>query len=92
QTREIDIVCRWGGEEFVVLLPTASLEQACAIAEKLRKNIEQHHIETVGNVTASFGVTEVSENMFLEDVIAKADEALYKAKSTGRNRVVSKGL
>jgi diguanylate cyclase len=89
EIREIDIVCRWGGEEFVVLLPTASIEQAVVIAEKLRNKIASLEIEVVGNISASFGVAEVDKKIFLEDLIAKADEALYKAKSTGRNKVVA---
>jgi diguanylate cyclase len=89
EIREIDIVCRWGGEEFVVLLPTASIEQAVVIAEKLRNKIASLEIKVVGNISASFGVAEIDKKIFLEDLIAKADEALYKAKSTGRNKVVA---
>ena len=93
EIREIDIVCRWGGEEFVILLPTASMEQAVTIAEKLRTKIASLEIEVVGNISASFGVAEINKKIFLEDVVAKADEALYKAKSTGRNKVVAyKGI
>lgn len=87
-TREIDIIGRWGGEEFALLLPTATVEQGAIIAEKLRTELASREIETVGNVTASFGVVQVNDKMFLEDVIAKADEALYEAKSLGRNKVV----
>ncbi|QOP40622.1 GGDEF domain-containing protein [Sulfurimonas marina] len=88
ETREVDIVCRWGGEEFTILFPTVDLEQACTIAEKIRGKIEQLEIDKVGHVTASFGVAEVSGKVFLEDVVAKADDALYKAKSSGRNKVM----
>ncbi|WP_428737726.1 diguanylate cyclase [Sulfurimonas sp.] len=87
ETRRIDMICRWGGEEFVVLLPTVSLEQAGQIAEKLRVKIAQTSIEQVGDISASFGVCEVKERKRLEEVIAKADELLYKAKKSGRNRV-----
>ncbi|WP_304544349.1 diguanylate cyclase [Sulfurimonas microaerophilic] len=88
ETREVDIVCRWGGEEFIILFPTVDLEQACSIAEKIRGKIEQLQIDVVGQVTASFGIAEVSQKVFLEDVVAKADDALYKAKSAGRNKVM----
>ncbi|MDH4945184.1 diguanylate cyclase [Sulfurimonas sp. C5] len=89
EVREIDMVGRWGGEEFVVLLPTVSIENAVLIAEKLRVKLASFDIEVVGNITASFGVTEINNKIFLEDAIAKADEALYKAKSEGRNKVVA---
>lgn len=87
ETRRVDMVCRWGGEEFVALLPTVSLEQASQIAQKLRVKIKQTSIDIVGNVSASFGIYEVRTKESLEDSIAKADKALYKAKEIGRNRV-----
>ncbi|MEO1953164.1 MAG: GGDEF domain-containing protein [Campylobacterales bacterium] len=85
--RNIDIICRWGGEEFVALLPTAPLDIAKNIAEKIRTNIEQLTIDIVGKVTASFGVAEVKEGEKMEDVIDRADKALYLAKESGRNCV-----
>ncbi|WP_455756761.1 diguanylate cyclase [Sulfurimonas sp.] len=88
--RNIDIVCRWGGEEFIVLLPTANLENALYLAEKLRVYIEELDIDIVGKVTASFGVTQIIEGDEMEDAVARADEALYLAKNSGRNCVKSK--
>ena len=85
--RNIDIICRWGGEEFVALLPTAPLDIAKNIAEKIRTNIEQLTIDVVGKVSASFGVAEVKEGEKMEDVIDRADKALYLAKESGRNCV-----
>ncbi|MEA1955639.1 MAG: diguanylate cyclase [Campylobacterota bacterium] len=85
--RNIDIVCRWGGEEFIVLLPTAELEMAITIAEKIRKYIESLNIDIAGQVTASFGISEVKEGETMEDVINRADRALYIAKESGRNCV-----
>lgn len=83
--RNIDIVCRWGGEEFICLLPTASLENAMQLAEKIRTNIESLDMERVKSVTASFGVSQVREGDEMEDVINRADKALYHAKKSGRN-------
>ena len=83
--RSIDIVCRWGGEEFIVLLPTASLENATILAEKLRANIEELEIDVAGKVTASFGVSQVAEGDMMQDAIERADKALYLAKNSGRN-------
>ncbi len=85
--RNIDIVCRWGGEEFVVLLPTASLENATILAEKIRVHIEELEIDLVGHISASFGVAQVSEDDEMQAVINRADRALYLAKESGRNCV-----
>ena len=85
--RNIDIVCRWGGEEFIILLPTANLSNATTLAEKLRVQIEKNDIDIVGNITASFGVAQVKEGDDMESVIDRADKALYLAKHSGRNCV-----
>ncbi len=85
--RNIDIVCRWGGEEFIVLLPTASLENASILAKKLRLNIENMEIDIVGKVTASFGVSKIREGEEMQEAVDRADQALYLAKNSGRNCV-----
>jgi diguanylate cyclase (GGDEF)-like protein len=87
--RNIDIVCRWGGEEFVVLLPTASIENAIAIAEKIRVYVENMEIPEVGKITVSCGVSEVEYEDNMKRVIERADKALYLAKNSGRNCVKS---
>jgi diguanylate cyclase (GGDEF)-like protein len=86
--RDEDIVCRWGGEEFVILLPSANLKDALSLAEKLRGRIEMMEIETVHKVTASFGVTQVRVDDDLKSAVDRADSALYRAKNAGRNCVV----
>jgi len=85
--RSIDIVSRWGGEEFLILLPTTDLDNASYLAEKIRLNIQKLKIDVVGNVTASLGVAEVREGDEMRDVIDIADNALYLAKKSGRNCV-----
>jgi diguanylate cyclase (GGDEF)-like protein len=85
--RNIDIICRWGGEEFVALLPTADLQQVQLIAEKLRHSIEQLNFSFLDNITASLGVSEVRRGESMLEAIERADKALYLAKSSGRNRV-----
>ncbi len=85
--RNIDIVCRWGGEEFIALLPTASLENATILAEKIRVHVEELEIDLVGHISASFGVAQVSEDDEMQAVINRADKALYLAKESGRNCV-----
>ena len=85
--RGIDIVCRWGGEEFIALLPTASLENASILAQTLRKYIESLDLEIVGNITVSIGVASVREGDEMKEVVERADKALYLAKNSGRNCV-----
>lgn len=87
--RGVDVVCRWGGEEFIILLPTATLKEAISIAKKLQKSVSKVKIEEVGSITASFGVSEVREGEEMKDSINRADKALYAAKKSGRNCVKS---
>ncbi len=85
--RNIDIVCRWRGEEFVVLLPATDVENAAALAEKLRAHIESLVLQKVERVTASFGVTKIYADDDIKSVVERADIALYEAKKSGRNMV-----
>ncbi|WP_257125225.1 sensor domain-containing diguanylate cyclase [Chromohalobacter japonicus] len=96
QLREGDILCRMGGEEFVILLPDTAPEQAMQVAERLRLAVSTTSVEIGGEVvatgcltyTASLGVARVDpEEASLEPAIKRADEALYAAKNAGRNRV-----
>lgn len=84
--RHTDMVARWGGEEFMVLLPETDLNGGKKLAENIRKAVEESNFTTAGKLTASFGVTEFSTS--IEDLIHTTDTALYKAKNTGRNKVV----
>ena len=91
--RASDIWCRYGGEEFVALLPNTSLSQAMAIAERVRQSVERTTIVSARgslSVSVSIGVAERSSNhSSIEEVLAISDAALYKAKAAGRNRVSS---
>jgi len=89
QIRSSDAYGRWGGEEFIVVLPETSLQQAVNVAEKLRKVIEDEMFGVVEQVTCSFGVTTIQETDNLTTLLKRVDEHLYKAKENGRNRVVS---
>ena len=95
-TRKSDIVCRFGGEEFVILLPETSFEGALNISEKIRFNIEQLAInleyQKELKFTVSIGVSQVinEQDLNVEASIHRADEALYIAKESGRNKVCSK--
>lgn len=90
--RTCDIVARWGGEEFVLVLPSTPLDGAEQVAERVREMLEQAEIlDNNGDrvpVTASFGVATYASSENLEQVIDRADRAMYLAKSGGRNRVV----
>ena len=88
--RDGDIFARWGGEEFVIVLQNISLEQTTKLASRLRSEIEKYSFAVVENVTCSFGVTEFSHNDRQEEFFERVDEALYEAKESGRNRVVTK--
>mgnify|MGYP000234371676 CR=1 FL=1 len=85
--RDVDTVGRWGGEEFLILLPKTNLEDSKKIAEKVRKEIELYKFTEIGNKTASFGVATHSNNESLSSLLNRADKALYAAKENGRNRV-----
>lgn len=85
--RSSDILGRWGGEEFLIICPETDLEGTYILAEKLRIILESHEFVNVGNKTASFGVTTATIGASDDDLIVQADDALYKAKIKGRNRV-----
>lgn len=85
--RTLDFFARWGGEEFIILLPQTKLDEATIAIENIRKRIENIEYQNVGRITCSFGVTQLKENDTLESVFKRCDEALYRAKQKGRNRV-----
>ena len=90
ELRVTDVVARWGGEEFIILLPGASLTNTMIIAENLRTVIENELIMFEGfsiTITASFGVTCLSNKQDFTLTYKKVDESLYQAKQRGRNRV-----
>ena len=85
--RKSDSLTRWGGEEFIVLMPNTGLSYASMIAERIRTHIAAQSFATVGNVTVSIGVAEFHLNSSHEDWLDRADRAMYTAKREGRNRV-----
>lgn len=85
--RKTDVPGRWGGEEFLILLPQQRRDSAVSLAEKLRAAIAAAEFYEVGTVTSSFGVAELAPEDSAEQLIERADAALYRAKERGRNRV-----
>ena len=84
-----DLAARFGGEEFILLLPASHMDQAWNVAERLRAELS--HADLIGNgafVTASFGVSTLKAEESIEDFIKRADKALYQAKQQGRNQTV----
>lgn len=97
---EVDWVVRYGGEEFLVVLPETDFGAALAFAERIRRALEAHGVETAGGsvlITASFGVTSYGgtsdqAKRSMDTLIAAADACLYRAKRAGRNRIVGKSF
>lgn len=85
--RESDVLCRYGGEEFVILLENTDLNGGMIVAEKIRLAIERTPELMDKAVTASFGVAEVLLSESNHSALNRADKAMYSSKSSGRNRV-----
>ncbi|SHM36753.1 PAS domain S-box-containing protein/diguanylate cyclase (GGDEF) domain-containing protein [Caldanaerovirga acetigignens] len=87
--RKTDILGRWGGEEFIILLPETSIENATSLANELKDKLEGVIFPKIGRITASFGVTSSRSEDDVDSIISRADELLYKGKAAGRNCVIS---
>ncbi|MEA5583128.1 GGDEF domain-containing protein [Nodularia harveyana UHCC-0300] len=86
--RQEDVLVRWGGEEFLIVVSENDEIELKQLAERLREIIAEHKISEVGNMTASFGVARLNSSENLKQLFSRADQALYKAKKLGRNQVV----
>ena len=90
-----DSIGRWGGEEFLIMLPETEMNGAGYVAEKLRTMIEKHRFsyhEHQLSITVSFGISSYADSMNINDCLKKADDNLYLAKRHGRNRVFPEGI
>ena len=88
--RKCDVLARWGGEEFLILLPTLNLEGTDCAAHRIRSALENAEFPEAGSVTASFGAAVPGKDEKLEDLLTRLDGYLYRAKQEGRNRVTSR--
>lgn len=82
--RSGDIFGRYGGEEFLIIAPNTNIEEAAKLAENIRSMIEEN---SVRNVTASFGVSQIEDSYDLESALKRSDDAMYKSKDNGRNKI-----
>lgn len=87
--RVMDSLTRWGGEEFVILSPGIRFNEAFELADKIRVLIADHLFPEVGPITVSIGVAEYRRGQTLDEWISQGDQAMYRAKASGRNRVCS---
>ncbi|RLA04691.1 MAG: GGDEF domain-containing protein, partial [Gammaproteobacteria bacterium] len=90
EIRETDFVARFGGEEFIILMPETNLTDAVKAVNKIRKIIKNNPIQNEGDgfqLTMSFGVAAFAENDTCSDVLSRADKAMYRAKKKGRDQV-----
>jgi two-component system cell cycle response regulator len=91
--RNTDVFCRFGGDEFYIMLPETNPEQACNLAERLREAVRNSPVTMGGTevrMTLSIGVSALNgteQNISLGDLMDKADAAMYKAKASGRDRI-----
>jgi diguanylate cyclase (GGDEF)-like protein/PAS domain S-box-containing protein len=85
--RDPDLLARTGGEEFVILAPQTDLQGALGLTQKIAEAVRGMNVETVGGVTASFGVAEAGLGEARDDLLRRADQGLYRAKEGGRDRI-----
>ena len=85
--REIDLLARWGGDEFMLVLPNTRLPDALLVAEKLRQRLGYARVKGVEPVTLSFGLVESDPDEPLPQLMARVDRALYRAKLAGKDQL-----
>ena len=86
--RNVDIFARWGGEEFIILLPNIGLDNTFIVSEKIRKATQEYKNDLFGSFTISLGIASAQRDDTLETLTNKADVALYKAKASGKNKTI----
>ncbi|HPE16323.1 MAG TPA: GGDEF domain-containing protein [Oscillospiraceae bacterium] len=87
QLRSSDLLARWGGDEFVMLLPNVSLDEAGALTQRIRDSVRESRLSQEVSVTCSFGVVEMADGMDFKTLISKADQMMYEGKKEGKDNV-----
>ncbi|WP_298753815.1 diguanylate cyclase [uncultured Arcobacter sp.] len=87
-TRNVDLVGRWGGEEFLIISKETDINGASILAEKIRERVESYKFEIATHQTISLGIAQIKDNETVDELLKRADDAMYKAKEGGRNRVI----
>ena len=85
--RDVDYVGRYGGEEFLIIMPNTLLKDASIYAQRLRQIVEDYHFEEIGNITISIGIVELQNDENIDLIFKRVDDLLYLSKKNGRNRV-----
>ncbi|MGE5495066.1 MAG: diguanylate cyclase [Burkholderiales bacterium] len=89
QLRQSDVCIRWGGDEFILLLPHTGIEEAKTLAERIRSSIQKHKFSNGVAVSCSFGIASMRENMSLAELIHRADRSMYQAKKKGKDNIIA---
>ena len=88
-TRKMDIIGRWGGEEFLIIMPHTNIDEAFANIKKIKQKINSFQFEGIGYITCSFGMSEAqNKEENIENIFIRTDENLYKAKNTGKDKII----
>jgi diguanylate cyclase (GGDEF)-like protein len=87
QLRSSDTIARWGGDEFVLLLPNVSLQNAVLLLDRVKQAVTQIEVENVGSISCSFGVVEMGPESTYQQLLADADTLMYQSKKNGKGRV-----
>ena len=85
--RDVDIIGRYGGEEFLIIMPATSLENAKEVSHRVHKAVEDYNFDKVGSITVSIGLVEMSKGESMEALFKRLDNLLYVSKDTGRNKI-----
>ena len=86
-TRRIDVVGRWGGEEFIIICPKTNKEEASKVAEKIKVKIENNQMGIKEFKSASFGLSSCRKDDSIHKLLSRADEAMYISKNKGKNKI-----
>jgi diguanylate cyclase (GGDEF)-like protein len=86
--RQGDFLIRWGGEEFLIVLPATQLDEAGPLAERIRLEVQREDFPSVGCLTVSLGVAQLRVEETIDNLIKRVDDALYQAKQQGRDRMI----